>query len=181
MEWSMGEYRSLGVILAAIFALLLLGARFSPTYTQQMGYLHATLLGGSLLFIASVVVIVAAIGFRTFALYLALLVGMAIAAFGLLGGWLVLGLTYASWGFVFALQLLLALNDVPSAIAWFRRYYTWETFRTEYRFFYPMLWVMYLLLEVLPRLIYRDRLLQIHPKETLRKMEAILRAPPRIQ
>jgi hypothetical protein len=171
----MREYRSLALIILATFGLLALGARFSPTYTQQMSYAQAIVFGGSVLFIASVVILVAAIGFRTFALYLAVLMGLAVAAFGPIGGVWVLGLTYLSWGFVFAMQLLLVLNDVPSAIAWFRRHYTFRTFRVEYTFFYPMLWVMYLLLEVIPRLLYRDRLLYLHPNEILDKMEHLLR------
>jgi len=159
----MGEYRSLGLIIAATFVLLGLGVWFSPTYTQKMGYAEAIVFGGSVLFIAAVVILVAAAGFRTFSLYLAVLMGMAIMAFGPMGGLLVLGLTYVVWGFVFAMQLLLVLNDVDPAIRWFRHYYTYPMFLAEYRLFYPMLWLVYILLEVIPHLIDRERMMVFDP------------------
>jgi len=170
----MGEYRTLGLIIAAVFALLGLGAWFSPSYTQQMGYLEAIIFAGSLLFIVSVVILVAAAGFRTFALYLGVLTAMAVAAFGLYGGLLVLGLTYVTWGFVFGIEFLLAHHRVPTALAWFRRYYTARVFQIEYRLFYPMLWVLFGLLDVMPRLLYRETGERFVPSETFRYIREYL-------
>jgi len=170
----MKEVRSLGLIIAAIFGLLALGAFFSPTYTEQMSYAQWFLFAGGVLFIVAVVILVAAVGFHTFALYLAVLMAMAIAAFGLYGGFLVLILTYATWGLVFAMQLLLIHHRVPSAIDWFRDRYTYRTFHAEYRLFYPMIWLFYFLLEILPYLLFRDRLIPFAPKKILHFMKTIL-------
>ena len=172
----MSQMQSLGLILAAIFGLLALGAFFSPTYTQQMGYAQGFLFAGGLLFITSVVILVAALGFRTFALYLAVLLSMTIAAFGIYGGLLVIILTYMSWGVVFALQLLLAHHQVPTAIDWFVAHYTYRTFRTEYWIFYPMLWIFYLFLDVIPSWIAREHLIRFDPRKILNAMARIL--PP---
>jgi hypothetical protein len=170
----MKSNRSLAFVIAAIFALLALGAFFSPSYTQQIGYAQWFLFAGGILFIASVVVIVAAFGFHTFALYLAVLIAIAIATFGLYGGILVVLLTYLTWGFVFALQVLLVYNHVPAALDWFQARYTYRAFYTEYRIFYPMLWIFYFLLEVIPGLIYRDSMRLFDPKKTLDTMKKIL-------
>ncbi len=170
----MKEMRSLGLIIAAIFGLLALGAFFSPTYTEQMSYAQWFLFAGGLLFIASVVILVAALGFHTFALYLSVLMAMAITAFGLYGGVLVVILTYLSWGFVFALQLLLVHHQVSTAIDWFVARYTYRTFRAEYRIFYPMLWLFYLLLDVIPSWVSREHLIRFNPEKVLTKMAEIL-------
>ena len=170
----MKEMRSLGLIIAAIFGLLAMGAFFSPTYSEQMSYAQGFLFAGGLLFIASVVILVAALGFHTFALYLAVLMAMAIAAFGLYGGILVVILTYLSWGFVFALQLLLVHHQVSTAIDWFVARYTYQAFRAEYWVFYPMLWVFYLLLEVIPSWVYREHLIHFDPGKVLAEMAEIL-------
>ena len=172
----MSDMRSLGLIIAAIFGLLALGAFFSPTYSEQMSYAQWFLFAGGMLFITSVVIIVAAVGFHTFALYLAVLIAMAVSIFGIYGGILVVSLTYVSWGFVFAVQLLLALHNVSSAIDWFVTHYTYQTFRAEYRIFYPMLWLFYLLLEVIPSVVYREHLIRFDPGKVLTKMAEIL--PP---
>ncbi len=172
----MKEMRSLGLVIAAIFGLLALGAFFSPTYTEQMSYAQGFLFTGGLLFIASVVILVAALGFHTFALYLSVLMAMAIAAFGLYGGVLVVILTYLSWGFVFALQLLLVHHQVSTAIDWFVARYTYRTFRAEYRIFYPMLWLFYLLLDVIPSWVSREHLIRFNPGKVLTKMAEML--PP---
>ncbi len=170
----MSDMRSFGLILAAIFGLLALGAFFSPTYTEQMGYAEWFLFAGGMLFIASTVVVVAAIGFHTFALYLAVLIALAVSASGVYGGILVIVLTYLSWGFVFAIQVLLVYHHAATAVDWFRARYTYRAFYAEYRLFYPMLWLFYFLLDVVPHVLFRDRLIPFHPGEILQQMKKIL-------
>ncbi len=170
----MKETKSLGLVIFAIFALLGLGAYFSPSYTQQMQYAQGFLLAGALLFIASVVIVVAALGFYTFSLYIAVLAAMAIASFGIYGGFLVIVLTYVTWGFAFGIELLLVHNNTQTAIDWFKKYYTFKSFKREYYVFYPILWVLYFLLDVMPYILYRDKIIEFRPKNILRKMEKIL-------
>jgi hypothetical protein len=164
----------LGFIVLSIFGLLGLGTFVSPAYSQQISYAQGFLLAGALLFIASVLIVVAAIGFRSYALYLAVLVAMAIAAYGLYGGILVLLLTYASWGFVFSLQLLLVYHHVQTAMEWFKERYTWSTFYAEYRIFYPALWFLYFFLEVVPHIFLRDHMVRFDPQRILHLMEQAL-------
>jgi len=168
------EHASLFFTLVAIFALLALGAFFSPSYTQQMGYAQWFLYAGGLLFVASIVIVLAAFGFHSFSLYLAVLIAAAMTAFGLYGAFAVVLLTYLSWGFVFSIQLLLVHHHVPSAAAWFQERYTYRTFRMEYRIFYPMLWIFYCLLECLPRFFRHDHIVTFNPSDTLRFMKNIL-------
>jgi len=168
------EYKSLTFVIVAIFALLALGAYFSPTYSGQMGYMQGFLLAGALLFVASVVVIVAALGFHTFSLYIGVLASMAVAAFGAYGGFLVLFLTYLTWGFAFGIELLLVHNETQSALNWFKKYYTYRSFKREYYIFYPVLWILYFLLDVMPHFFYRDKIIEFRPQKILKKMEKIL-------
>jgi len=172
----MKPYYTLGLIIVTVLFLLGLGAYFSPTYTQKMGYVQSFLFAGALWFIASVVLLVAAVGFRSFALYLSVLTGMAIAAFGIYGGVLVLLLTYATWGFVFALQLLLVHHQVQTAIQWFCDHYTYPSFYAEYRIFYPMLWLLFFFLDVIPYLFFREHMIKFDPPKILRFMKKTL--PP---
>jgi hypothetical protein len=161
-------------ITLAVFVLLGIGAWLSPTYSQQKTYAEWFVFAGALLFVASLVIVVAAVGFRTFALYLTVLCGMALAAFGIEGLLWVVGLTYTVWGFVFSLQLLLAHHHVPSAIHWFRTYYTVTTFQAEFRLFYPMHWLMYALLERIPRLLERETSAPFDPRAIATELIAIL-------
>ncbi len=170
----MKEHGSLIFVTVSIFVLLGLGAYFSPTYTQQIQYAQGFLLAGALLFIASVVVIVAALGFHTFSLYIAVLAAMAIASFGIYGGFLVLLLTYITWGFAFGIELLLVHNNTQTAMDWFKKYYTYKSFKREYYVFYPILWILYFLLDVMPHFFYRDKIIEFRPKKILSKMEKIL-------
>ncbi len=173
----MREYATLGWILAALFILLGIGAFFSPTYTRQMGYAEAIILGASVLFVVSAVILVAAAGFTSFALYLAILSGLAFAAFGPIGSLLVPGLTYVTWGLAFAIQVLLAYHDVPSATAWFRHHYTCRTFRIEFRLFVPILWLFYLLLEWLPHWIDREPVVRFDRHAIRTRVEALFPHP----
>jgi hypothetical protein len=170
----MKEHSSLSFVIVSIFVLLGMGAYLSPSYTQQIGYAQGFLLAGAVLFIASIVIVVATLGFHTFALYIAVLAGMAIASFGIYGGLLVIILTYITWGFAFSIELLLVHNDTSTAIEWFEKYYTFKTFKREYYAFYPILWIMYFLLDIMPYLFYRDRIIEFRPRKVLEKMARIL-------
>jgi len=164
-----------GLITAFIVILLGIGAFYSPTFTQKMGYAQSILLVGELWFIASVLILVAALGFHTFSLFLSVLTTIAIVGFGVYGGFVVLSLVYLSWGFVFSLQLLLVHHHVLSAIDWFRERYTFADFQAEYRMFYPMLWILYVLLDLLPHLFFREPMDRFTPLKTLQYLQTILR------
>jgi len=169
------EYRYLILIVFAIFGILLIGAYFSQTFTQQRTYLELFMLLGSLLFIFSVLVFVAILGFSSFALYLTLFVAAAIAMYGIEGALLVVGMTYLVWGFVFSIELLLVDNNVKSAIEWFKKRYTFESFKWEYYTFYPMMLILYVLIELLPSLLHRENLKRFSPRHVFEKMRKILK------
>ena len=171
----MREYRSLALTVIAIFIITLAGAYFSPTFSEQRSYLELFFLFGALLFIFSVVVIFAAIGFASFSLYLALFLAAVMGMYGIEGALLVTALTYITWGSIFAMEVLLFYNHVKSAKEWFIERYTFKSFKNEYYAFYPMLVIAYIFLELIPSIFYRESFLKFHPSKILKVMEEILK------
>jgi len=171
----MREYRSLALTVIAIFIVTSIGAYFSPTFNEQKTYLELFFLFGSLLFIFSILVIFAAIGFSSFSLYLALFLAIVMGIYGVEGALLVTGMTYFFWGSIFAMEVLLFYNHVKSAKEWFISRYTFKTFKNEYYTFYPMMGMLYILLEFIPHFLYREKLLKFSPSRVLKEMEKILK------
>ncbi len=168
------EYRSIALIIIAIFIITLIGAFFSPTFSEQKTYLELFFLFGSLLFIFSILVIFAAIGFSSFALFLALFLALVMLMYGIEGALLVTGMTYFSWGFIFAMEVLLFYNGVASAKEWFITRYSFKSFKVEYYVFYPMIGMLYILLEFVPNIFSKEKLLKFSPSKVLKEMEEIL-------
>ncbi len=169
------EYRYLIVVIFAIFGILLIGAYFSQTFTEQKTYLELFMLFGALLFIFSVLVVVAILGFSSFAIYLSAFIAAVIAIYGIEGAVLVISMTYLLWGLVFSIEVLLVDNDVESAIDWFKSRYTFEIFKREYYAFYPMMYLLYVLIELFPSLMHREQLKRFSPQQVLEKMQEILK------
>ena len=94
--------------------------------------------------------------------------------YGIEGALLVIGMTYLIWGFIFSIELLLVDNDVKSAIDWFKKRYTFESFKWEYYAFYPMMLVLYVLIELFPSLLHREQLKRFSPRQVFEKMREIL-------
>lgn len=170
----MREYRSLVFIVLAIFIVTLLGAYFSPSFEEQKTYLELFALFGSLVFIFSVVVIFATLGFLTFALYLSLFLAVVIAMFGVLGAIVVVLLTYISWGSIFAMEVLLYDAGAKSAKEWFINRYKFKDFKAEFYAFYPMIGFIYILLEILPSILSRESSIDFSPSRVLKEMEELL-------
>lgn len=170
----MREYRSLTLTVIAIFIITLVGAYFSPTFSEQKTYLELFFLFGSLLFIFAVVVIFAAIGFSSFSLYLAVFLAAVMGMYGVEGALLVTGMTYLIWGSIFAMEVLLFYNGLKSAEEWFVERYTFKSFKNEYYAFYPMLMIAYFFLELIPSFLYRESFLKFSPSKVLEVMEDIL-------
>ncbi|MEA3374039.1 MAG: hypothetical protein U9Q62_10190 [Campylobacterota bacterium] len=63
-------------------------------------------------------------------------------------------LTYLAWGFVVAFEILLAMNGSQWAIEWIRKHYRYEVLYREVMVFYPMIWLGYLFLEILPHKLF---------------------------
>ncbi len=59
-------------------------------------------------------------------------------------------LTYLVVGFIVAFEAVLAMTGSEFAIRWIRRLYNLRGFMISVYIFYPMLWFVYFLLEVLP-------------------------------
>jgi len=171
----MREYRSLALTVIAIFIVTLVGAFFSPTFQEQKTWLELFFLFGALLFIFSILVIFAAIGFSSFSLYLALFLAAVMGMYGVEGAFLVTGMTYLIWGSIFAMEVLLFYNHVKSAKEWFITRYTFKTFKNEYYAFYPMMGMLYILLEFIPSIFFREKFLKFSPSRVLKEMEEILK------
>lgn len=171
----MKEYGTLILSTIVIFTLILAGAYFSPTFEEQYSFLQLFFLLGSLLFIFSLLVVFAAIGFKSFALFLALITSIILVVFGIEGALLVAGMTYFIWGSIFAMEVLLFYNGVVSAQKWFEDRYTYKTFKQEYLAFYPLMFMLYILLEWVPHFFYREKLLKFLPSRVLEVMKEILK------
>ena len=171
----MREYRSVALTVMAIFVVTLVGAVFSPTFQEQKTYLELFFLFGALLFIFSILVIFAAIGFSSFSLYLALFLAVVMGMYGVEGALLVTGMTYFFWGSIFSMEVLLFYHHVKSAKEWFIQRYTFNSFKNEYYAFYPMIGMLYILLEFVPNIFYREKLLKFSPSRVLKEMEEILK------
>lgn len=163
----MQEYRSLALVILSIFIVTLLGAYFSTSFEEKKTWLELFFLFGSLLFIFSVLVIFATIGFGSFAIYGALFLAAVMGIYGVEGALLVTGMTYVIWGSIFAMEVLLLYHGLKSAQAWFQKRYTFKSFYYEYRVFYPMLYVAYVFLEFIPSMIYREKFLKFSPSKIL--------------
>lgn len=170
----MSEYRSLALTIIAIFILTLMAAYFSPSFAEQKSYLELFLLLGSLLFIFSVVVVFATLGFHSFALFLSIFLAAVIALYGVLGALLVTVMTYFLWGSIFAMEVLLFYNGSESAKEWFVSRYDFKTFKMEYFAFYPLMGMLYILLEFIPYLFSKEKLLKFTPSNVLKEMEKLL-------
>jgi hypothetical protein len=170
----MQEYRYLALTVLAIFVVTLLGAYFSPTFQEQKGYLDLFFLMGGLLFIVSTLAIFATLGFLSFAIYMAVFLAGVISMFGILGAMVVVFITYIAWGCVFAMEVLLYDAGAQSAKEWFLSRYTFKTFKAEFYAFYPLLGVIYLLLETLPNILNRDSAIDFSPSRVLKQMRELL-------
>jgi len=170
----MREYRSLALIVLAIFAVTLLGAYFSPTFQEQRGYLELFFLLGGILFIVSTLAIFAYLGFSSFAMYMALFLAIVIVMIGVWGAVIVVLLTYIAWGSVFAMEVLLFDSGVHSAKDWFLSRYKFQSFKTEFYTFYPMIGFVYILLEIIPGIVSRESIVDFSPSRVLKEMEELL-------
>jgi len=170
----MKEYRSLALIVLAIFAITLLGAYFSPTFQEEKGWLELFFLFGGVLFIFAALVIFATIGFGSFAIYAAVFLAAVMGIYGITGALLVTSMTYFIWGSIFAMEVLLVYNGLLSAQEWFKARYTFKSFKLEYTVFYPMLFIAYIFLEIIPSFFYRESFLKFSPPKLLKMMKMLL-------
>lgn len=174
-ESVMSEYRSLALTIIGIFIFTLMAAYFSPSFAEQKSYLELFILLGSLLFIFSVVVVFATLGFHSFALFLSLFLAAVIALYGVSAALLVTVVTYFLWGSIFAMEVLLFYNGSQSAKEWFVSRYDFKTFRMEYFAFYPLMGMLYILLEFIPYLFSKEKLVKFTPSKVLKEMEMLLK------
>ncbi len=168
----MKKKEQLYFILAVLgaFLLLIAGAWSSPSFAEKQSYIEAIVMFGALLFIFSVVVIISALGFHSFALFMALFLAMAISIYGVEAGIIVIVMTYMVWGLVFAIEMLLYHNKVESAINWFRERYTFKSFSREYKVFYPMIWIFYFLFEYIPHRFTGESISSFNPQKLYEQM-----------
>lgn len=170
----MKAYGYLLLTIIILFSIILAGAYFSPTFEEQKSFLEIFCLGGALLFIFSLLVIFASIGFASFSIYAAIFLAAVMGMYGIEGAILAAGVSYLTWGFIFAMQTLLFYHHLKSATRWFQKRYTYKTFQKEYRVFYPMLWITYIFLESIPSLVYREDFLRFTPSKIEEEMKRVL-------
>jgi hypothetical protein len=154
----------------AIVGVLTLGIYTSPTFTQKQNYINSLVIFIEILFVASVTLLVLWHGFRHFAIMLTIIFAAIISLFGIQAALIALLFTYITWGFAFCIELLLAHNEVTSAIEWFKKHYTPKIFTIEFKVFYPLLKLMHILLEIIPSIIYKEPTLDFNPKQLQKAM-----------
>jgi len=159
------DFNLLVFLTLLILGILALGIYTSPTFTQQQSYYNSIIFFLSTLFIASATLIVLWHGFKEFSIMLAIILAMIISLVGIKAGLIAVLMTYIVWGFAFSIELLLAHNGVDSAIKWFKTHYKPNSFKLEFKIFYPMIIVMHILLEIIPSIIYKEPILDFNPKE----------------
>ena len=64
-----------------------------------------------------------------------------------------LAYTYIVWGFTFSIHLLLVMARVESAIKWAKKWYSPKGLYYEIVIFFPMIYICYILLEIIPSLL----------------------------
>ena len=153
-----------------IIVILAVGVITSPTYSMQEAYYNSIIFFLATLFIASATLLILWHGFREFSIMLAIILAMIISILGIKAGVIAIILTYITWGFAFTIELLLAHNGVESAIKWFKKHYKPKSFMIEFKIFYPMMMIMYFLLEIIPSIIYKEPILKFEPKELYEAM-----------
>ncbi len=170
----MKEFIYLVLTALSVFMIIFLGIIFGETFTQKATYLELFILYGSILFVVSLLIVAAYFGFRFFSLFLAIIFAAIIYLNGIKAAFIGGVIVYILWGAVFATQLLLFSQNVKSAMNWFKTRYNKKSFKYEYFWFYPLLWLFYFLLEVIPSIIYRDKIIKMNPSDVFKKMNDFL-------
>jgi len=63
-------------------------------------------------------------------------------------------LTYIVWGFVVSFEVNLAMSGSKLACHWIKKHHTYKQLYYEVKVFYPMIYIGYFLLELLPSLLW---------------------------
>ena len=167
-------YKSIVASIIFIFFILLAGYYTSPTFVEEQSFLEAVGTFIALVFAFSVMVVLSALGLSSFAIFVSIFLAMAISLYGIEAGVIAIGMSYTIWGLVFAIELLLVHNGNKRAVEWFKDRYSFKAFEIEYKIFYPMLWLFYFLLEIVPHYIFGDKLNPFYPEEVKEKLKEVL-------
>ncbi len=79
-------------------------------------------------------------------------------------------LTYLVWGFIVAFEILLAMSGSTLAIKWIRKRYKYHVLYREVKIFYPMIWVGYFFLEIIPHYIFGAELTRLDMDEVFSRI-----------
>lgn len=170
----MKEQNDLIAVVLAILATLFVGLYFSPTFGDPKSFMLILMNLVILILAFGLLVTIAYFGFRSFALYGALFTAMVMVMFGLVWVMLVIVMTYVIWGFIFGFEALLVGHRVKSAEEWFKGRYTYQSFYKEYLVFYPMIMVVYTIVEILPCLLGFEKPKRFSSNAILERMKEIL-------
>jgi len=169
------EYSEVLFIAAVILLLFLVAAWLSPTPHEQLTYLQYFFMTLATIYVLITLLVLVVLGFRKLSYYMVIFLAMAIYMDGLYAAAIAILLTYLSWGFVFALEVLLVYHGVESAKEWFVKRYDYQSFEREYRVFYPLVLFYYFLLEWLPHRMHGDPIASFKPDKVRVEMREILK------
>lgn len=63
--------------------------------------------------------------------------------------------SYICWGFVVGFEVVLAMSGAEFAKEWLKKHYTYKRLVVEVLFFYPMIYLAYFFLEIIPYYLLR--------------------------
>ncbi|NKQ41005.1 MAG: hypothetical protein HF962_05495 [Sulfurovum sp.] len=169
------EYSSIIFIASTILVMFLLASWLSPTPREQLSYLQYFFMTLAIFYVLVTVIVLVVLGFKKLGYYMAIFLAITIYMGGLYAAAITILLTYLSWGFVFALETLLAYHGVKSAKEWFVKRYDYKSFESEYRIFYPLVMFLYFLLEWAPNKFHGESIASFNPNKVLEEMKEILR------
>lgn len=64
-------------------------------------------------------------------------------------------LTYLVWGFIVSFEVNLAMSGSVIAFKWIKKHHTYKQLYYEVKVFYPMIYIGYFFLELLPHLLWK--------------------------
>ena len=170
----MHKYISLIFIVLSILIITLLNVYLIPDFQEQNDRLELFITYAVALMVVSVLVALISLGLSRFIIFMVFFLVTTASIVGILGSAIIALLVYVAWGTIFATEVLLYSSGAKSAEEWFLYHYKFRSFQIEYYIFYPMFWLAYFFLEILPNIIGEKSAINFSPSRVLKKMRKLL-------
>ncbi len=170
----MHKYISLIFIALSILTIALLNVYLIPDFREQNGWHELFITSGVTILTVSVLVLLISFGFSSFRAHVVFLLIAIASMAGVLGGAIIALFVYIAWGAIFAMEVLRYNSGAKNAEEWFLHRYKFKNFQIEYYIFYPIFWLAYFFLEILPSVASKKPAISFSPSRILKKMRKLL-------